>query len=127
MSHCSSFSSKWVSLMFKIRIRFPRTWRIHSNIALEVGLSEVIGLAVIPYYLTIWYFMNSWLIKSDPWSYMISIGLGYLVNHVVSNKFAIYIALLTSYYVILNHPATRYIMATDFRLKFSFFTFLHMN
>ena len=34
-----------------------------------------------------------------PWTYMISVGLGYLVNHLVSTKLTIDIALL-------NHPVT---------------------
>ena len=56
----------------------------------------------------------------DPWTYTISVGLGYLVNHVVSTKFAIDIALFSSYCVISNHPVTGY-HGNGFRFKFSFF------
>ena len=51
---------------------------------------------------------------SDPWSYVISVGLGYIVYHRVSTKFTIYIALLLSYCVILDHPVTGSIMLTGF-------------
>ena len=56
------------------------------------GVIEVLGLAVIPYSYSIRYFLNLLPINSDPWSYVISVGLGYLVNHIFSNKFAIYVA-----------------------------------
>ena len=67
------------------------------------------------------------MISSDPWSYMISSGLGYLINHVVSTKSATYIALLSQYLVIMNHPVTGSIMVTDFRFKFYFHPFLLMT
>ena len=44
--------------------------------------------------------------NSDHWSYVIFIGIEYLINHIVSTKFAIDIAILSSYCVILNHPVT---------------------
>ena len=43
-------------------------------------------------------------INSTPWSYVISIGQGYLAIHVVSNKFTIVVYFLSSYCVISNHP-----------------------
>ena len=74
--------------MLKVRTRFPRAWWICSNIALEVGFTELLGLVVIPYYVSIRYFLNSCQINPDPCSYLISIGLGCLDSHVVSTKFA---------------------------------------
>ena len=113
--------------MLKHHTRFPITWRICYNIVLEVGIPKVIVLEVIPYSFSIRDFMNSWTMTSNPWSYVISIGIGYLVNHIVSIKFLIDIALLLSYCVILNHPATGFIMVTDFSFNFSFCTFLIMK
>ena len=55
---------------------------------------------------------------------MISIGIGYLVNHIVSTKSAIDIDILPSYCVILNHPVTVLIIVTDLIFKFYFFTVL---
>ena len=67
----------------------PTTARIHSNISLEVGLPDVIGLENIKYYYSITDILNS-----------------YLANHVVSTDFAIYIEHLFSYYMISNHHFT---------------------
>ena len=83
----------------------------------------MIGLAVIPYSVSLRDFMNSRPINSKPWSYVISIGLGYLVNHVVSTKFPVYIALLLSYCAIWNRHVTGYITITAFRCKFVSFPF----
>ena len=87
----------------------------------------MLGLEVIPYHLSIRDFLNSWPINYDIWYYVISIGLGYIVNHVVSNNSVIDIALLLSYYLILNHPVTGSIMVTAFRFKFYFFPYLIMK
>ena len=54
-------------------------------------------------------------------------GLGYLVNHTVSTKLAIDIALMSSYCVILNHPVTWSIMVMDFIFKFYFCPFLNLT
>ena len=70
--------------------------------------------------------MNSRPVSSNTWSYVISIGLGYLNIHVVSTKFAIDIAILSSYWVILNHTITGNIMVMAFRFKFSIFDFIIM-
>ena len=113
--------------MLKFHTRFSRTWWICPNIVLELGFPEVLGLAVIPYYFPIRDFLNSWPINYYPWSYMISIGLGYLVNHVVYTKFDIVIALLLSYCVILDHPVTGSIMVMAFRFKFYFCPFIIMT
>ena len=113
--------------MLKVRCRFPRIWQTLSNTALDMGFSEVIGLTVIPYYISIRDFLNLWLINSFPWSYLISIGIGYLDSHVVSTKFAIDIAHLSSYFAISNHPVTGLIIVTAFRYKFSFFPLLIMT
>ena len=59
----------------------------------------------------------------NPFSYVDSVGLGYLVNHVVSAKFAIDIALLLSYCAILNHPVKGSIPVTAFIFKLNFFDF----
>ena len=58
---------------------------------------------------------------------MISVVIGYLVNHIVSTKFSIDIAPLFSYCVISNHPVTGSIMVTAFRSKFYFFPYLLMT
>ena len=58
------------------------------------------------------------------WSYVMSIGIGYLVNYVVSTKFAIIISLLSPYCVILNHLVTGSIMVMAMISKFSFCHFL---
>ena len=112
--------------MLKNCTRFPRTWLIRSNTVLDMGFSEVLDLAVIPYSVLIRHFLNSRPINSYPWSYMISIGLGYLDSHVVSTKFVIYIALLSSYCVISNHPVTGSILVTAFIFIFYFCPFLCM-
>ena len=127
MSDHGSSLSTYVYLMLKLCTRFPRNWWIRSNIALEVGFTKVLGLAVIPHSVSIIYFLNLWPINSDPWSYVISIGLWYLVSHVVSTKFVLDIALLSSYFGILNHPVTGFIMVTVFKFKFYLCTFLHMT
>ena len=62
-----------------------------------MGFPKVLGLEVIPYSVLIRYFLNLWPINSDPWSYVIYIGLGYLDINVVSTNFAIDIALLSLY------------------------------
>ena len=111
--------------MLQVLTRFPVTWWIRSNITSEVGFPEVLGLTIILYYISIRGFMNSWPINSDPWSYVISIGLGYLDTRVVSSKFMIDIALLSWYFDISNHPVTWYITVTDFWYKFSFCPLLH--
>ena len=86
----------------------------------------MLGLAVIPYYISIRNFLNSWPINYDRWSYMISIGLGYLDSQVVLTKFVIYIALLSISCIILNHTAKGSIIVTAFRFKFYFYPFLCM-
>ena len=58
--------------------------------------------------------------NSDPWSYMIYFGLGYLVKHVVSTKLSIDITILSSYCIILNHPVTGSVMLLDFKFKILF-------
>ena len=65
--------------------------------------------------------------NSDPWSYVISVGIGYLVKQLFSTKSAIDIAFLLSYLVILNHPVTGSITVTAFKSKFYLFPFLLIN
>ena len=79
--------------MLKLCTRFPRTWRILSNTSLDMGFPEVLGLEVILYSISIRIFLNSLPINSFPWSYVISVGIGYLDSHLVSTKFVIDIAL----------------------------------
>ena len=55
---------------------------------------------------------------------MISVGLGYIVNHVVSTKFDIDITILSSYCSISDHPITGSIMVTAFRFEFYLCPFL---
>ena len=109
--------------MLKYLTIFSRTWWIHSNIASEVGFPEVIGLAFIPYYSSIRDFLNSLPIHSDPWSYLVFIGIGYLDIRIVSTKFAIDISLVSLYYVISNHHVTVLIIITAFIWKFLSITF----
>ena len=59
-----------------------------------MGFPEVLGLAVIPYSVSIRDFLNSLPINSFPWLYVISIGLGYPYSHLVSTKFSIDVALV---------------------------------
>ena len=113
--------------MLKFRTRFPRTWWLHPNSTLDIGFPEVLGLAVITYYVSIRDFMNSWPTNSFTWSYVISIGLGYLDSHVVSIKFTIYITLLSSYYAISNHPVTGSIIVSAFRDLFQPKTLLEVD
>ena len=89
-----------------------------------MGFTKVLGLTIIPYSISIRYFLNSWPINYFPWSYVISIGLGYLDSHVVSTKLSIDIALLSFYCVNSDHPVTGSIMITDFRFRFYFCLFL---
>ena len=65
--------------------------------------------------------------NSDPWEYLIYVGLGYLVHPVVSTKFEIDISLFSSYFVLSKHPVTGSIMLTAFRSKFYFCPFLIMT
>ena len=65
--------------------------------------------------------------NSDPWSYVIYIGRGYVVNHVVSTKLSIDITLLSSCCIILNHPVIGSILVTAFSFKFYVCTFLLMT
>ena len=83
-----------------------------------MGFTKVLGLAVSPYSVSIMDFLNSWPINYDPWSYVISIFLGYPLNHIISTKFAIDVALLLSYCVISNRPVTVPIMVTGLGLSF---------
>ena len=126
MPDCGSSLSTYIYLLLKVRSRFPRTWWIRSNYALEVRFPEVLGLAVILYSYSIRDFLDSLPINSDPWSYIISIGIGYLINHIVSTKFTIYIAIFSSYLIDPNHPVTGYIVVTYFRFKFSLCPFLFL-
>ena len=103
--------------MLKVRTRCPRTCWIHSNIESEVGFNKVIGLVVIPHSISIRDLLNSWPINYDPWSYMVSIGLGYPDINIVSTKLTIYTTLLSLYFIISNHPVTVSIIVTAFIKK----------
>ena len=113
--------------MSKFCTRFPKTWWIISNSALDMVFPKVLGLAVILYSVLIRYFLNSGPINYFPWSYVISICIGYLDSHLISTKFAIDIAVLSSYCTISNHPVTGFIIVTNFRCKFSFSPFCLMT
>ena len=89
-----------------------------------MGFTEVLGLANISYSISIWGYLNSWPINYNPWSYVISNGLGYLVKHLGYTKFISYIALLYLYCIISNHTVTGCIVVMTFRCKLYFFTFL---
>ena len=62
--------------------------------------------------------------NSDTFPYEIYVGIGYLVNPVISTKFSVDITLLSSYCVILDHPVTEFIIVTDFIFKFYLITSL---
>ena len=121
-----SLLSILVSLILNVRTRLPITAWIHYNIASEVEFNESLGLAIIPYWSLFRNFLKSWRINSDPWSFVIYVGIIYLVNHVVSAKFVIDISDLSLYCVILNHPVTESIMVTAFRYRFYFFPFINI-
>ena len=93
MTYHGPYLSTWVWLMLQVLTRFPRTWLTRYNIVLDMGSPKVIDLETIPYYVSVRDVLNLQPIDSDPWSYVISIGIGYLYSHVVSTKFAIVIAL----------------------------------
>ena len=52
--------------MLHVRTRLPEIEWVVSNIALEVGFSNNLGLDLILYYLSKRDFMNSLTISSDP-------------------------------------------------------------
>ena len=84
--------------LFLVLVNFL-LWKNLGIITLWVGLPGELGLAVIPDYLSIRSFLNSWPINSYHWSYVISIGQGCLVIHIGSTKFAIVISHYSSYYI----------------------------
>ena len=112
--------------MLQIRTRFTRTWWMCSNIALDMGFPKVLGLATILYSISIGYFLNSWPISYDPWSYVISIGQGCLVIHIVSTKFSKDISHLSSYFIILNDVVMELIPIMDSRIRSFFYLSLHI-
>ena len=71
--------------------------------------------------------MNSRPMNYDTWSYIISIGQGYLVNYIVSTKFLIVTSYLSLYSVILDHPVTISSIVTDLRFKMYSFTCINMK
>ena len=73
-------------------------------LALDSGFYDMLGLANILYSSSIKDSLNSLSIISDPCSYVISVDLGYMVNHIFSTNFSIDIARLLPYYIILIHP-----------------------
>ena len=100
---------------------------IHSNITLEVGFPDVIGVATTPYYFSVRGFLVSWPLNIYPLSYVISVVTGYLTNHVFSTKFESYTSGLFLYCVILNHPVTGLKIVITLRFKNSLFPFLCMT
>ena len=72
----------------------------------------MLGLANITYYYSIIDLMNKRKISYDNWSFVISVGLGYLSNNLVPTKFVIDITRLFLYRVILNHPVIGLIILT---------------
>ena len=61
----------------------------------DMGFPKVLGLEVIPYSVSIRDFLNLRPINYDPWSSIISMDLGYMDSHTVSNKFTIDIDILS--------------------------------
>ena len=116
----------WVYFLLYVSTMLPKNKWIVSNVALEVVFPDELFFALIPYYFSIRVFMNSWKINADPWSYEISVDQGYLVIHIVSTNFAIFIAHLSLYCVISNHRVMGLTVVTDFRFRSSFFNLLHI-
>ena len=83
--------------MLYVRTFLPRNEWIISNVVSVVVFPDKHGLANIMYYLSIGYLMNSRPMNYNPWSYMIYVGQGYLVKHIVSTNLAIVIAHLSLY------------------------------
>ena len=120
-----SASYIYVSCRLYVRTRFSSTWFIFSMIAFACGFRGEAVLVLILYSFSIRLFLNSLPRNSPPWSYVISTCYGYRTSHIVSNKFAIVIALLSMYCVTLNHSLTGYIIATDFKIN-GYFPFLNI-
>ena len=94
---------------------------VHDSLVLDVfvvafsyGFPMESGLLLIPYTFSIKIILNLRPRNYLPWSYVISTGHGYWTSHVVSTKFAIFIALLLLYFVISSHPFMRSIIVTFF-------------
>ena len=86
-----SFLSIKGYFMLYVHTRLTTTEWIIYRISLEVGSLNELGLALIPYYFSIKDFMESRPINCNTWSYVIYVGQGYLVNHIVFTKFAMVI------------------------------------
>ena len=106
--------------MLQVRNMFSITCWICSNSALDMEFSKVVSFSFIPYSALSRVLFNPWLIHSDTWSYVISIGIGYLYIHLVTNNLALDISILSLYWVISNHLVTGSMIVTAFRCKFSF-------
>ena len=104
--------------MLQVRTKFPRTWFIRSNIALDMGFPEVSDVTIILHSYWIMDLLNSWSITSDTWWCVTYIGAGYLDIHVVSTKSAINIVILLLYYVLSNHSVTKSITVMYFKFNF---------
>ena len=87
-------------LILYVHTSLPETKWVISNNTLEGGLPDKLGLDLIPHSYSIRHFMNSRRNNSDPWSYVILVGQGYLVRHVVSTKLVMVIAHFSQYCVI---------------------------
>ena len=59
-----------------------------------------INFDLMPYYFSIKVLLKLRPVNYDPWSYVLSIGQGYLSNHVVSNNLTIVIFFLSEYRVL---------------------------
>ena len=86
-------------------------------VAFACGLTEEACFVLIPYSCSTNLFLNSLPRIYPPHSYVISTGHGYHTRHVVSTKFAIFIAFLFLYCVIPNQLVMGSIIVTAFNIK----------
>ena len=118
-----SESSTYVSCRLYVRKIFPSTWYIISMVAPSCGFPGESGFVLISYSCSIKLLLNFSSRNYPPRSYVISTGHGYRTSLVVSTNFMITITFLLLYCVISNHPVTRSIVVTAFRIK-GYLTFI---
>ena len=99
-----------------VHTRLPKTERILSIIALEAVFTDELGLDLVLNYYSTRDFLNSRPINLDPWTYVIFVGQGHLIIHIVSIMFMMIITHFSSYYIILNHLVTGLVVVVDFRI-----------
>ena len=111
--HGSDSSISWFCIS-KVRIILPMVWCILSRIAFDCGFLFDEGLASISYssFINCW---NSLPINSEPWSYVIFVGHGYLDSHAISTLFATTSEVAVSDCIISNQLVAGSIMVIAWR------------